>query len=180
MIGFGSKFFVISMLFDKVLLIFIRYGKFLIITFLSLIISSYLYISITYGINTIKIHNLMNRPEIVLKNFWEYLKYYYRNRSNLPLSETFKLISYLFGPYIFLKTFLIFLNFSKFWIAIKIRNTFPTIANFLLRKTTLSTQMKDQIINLAKKPNSDEKNNNPIKNTAEKEENTNKKRNLRY
>lgn len=152
MMGFGgSKFFIISMLFDKVLTILIRYGKFIILTCISLIISSYLYFWITHGAELIKIHNLINRPEIVFKYFWSYLKYYYYNRSRLPLSETLKLAGYLVGPYIFLKILLSLLNFLQFWTAIKIRNKFPTISNFLLRKTNLTTQMKDKIINFSKK-----------------------------
>jgi hypothetical protein len=79
------------------------------------------------------------------------LKYYYHNRSKLPLSETLKVAGYLVGPYFFLKLILIILNFSKFWIAIKMRNKFPTFSNFLLRRTVLSPQMKDKIIDFSKK-----------------------------
>jgi hypothetical protein len=152
MIGFGgSKFFIFSMLFDKVLTIFIRYGKFIILTCISLVISSYIYFTITHGTELIKVHNLINRPELVFKYFWSYLKYYYHNRSKLPLSETLKVAGYLVGPYFFLKLILIILNFSKFWIAIKMRNKFPTFSNFLLRRTVLSPQMKDKIIDFSKK-----------------------------
>ena len=151
MIGFGgSKFFIISMLFDKVLMILLRYGKFIILACISFILSSYIYFSITHGANLIKTHNLINRPEIVFRYFWGYLKHYYYHRSKLPLSETLKILLYLCGPYLSLKFLLVILNFSKFWIAIKIRNKFPTLSNFLLRRTVLSTQMKDKIIDLSK------------------------------
>ncbi len=152
MMGFGgSKFFIFSMLFDKVLMVFLRYGKFILLACISIFLSSYLYFGMNYGTHLIKIHNLINRPEVVFKYFWGYLKYYYYNRSNLPISETGKLIGYIVAPYLFLKFILLILNFSKFWIAISLRNKYPIISNFLLRRTALSEGMKEKIISTAKK-----------------------------
>ena len=152
MIGFGgSKFFIFSMLFDKVLMIFLRYGKFILFACISIFLSSYLYFGMNYGTHLIKIHNLINRPEVVFKYFWSYLKYYYHNRSELPISETAKLIGYIVAPYIFLKLILLISNFSKFWIAMSLKNKYPIISNFLLRRTILSSGMKDKIINVSKK-----------------------------
>lgn len=158
----GSKFLVVSMIFDKVLMVVLRYGKFMLFAAISILISSYIYFYIQYGWQMIKAHNLINRPEIVFKYFWGYLKYYYYNRSKLPISKTFEVACYLAAPYAIFKSLSLAFNFLKFYLATKWETKFPTVSAFLLQKISLSSGIKNKVNKiLCKKPTKAEKGEKP-------------------
>lgn len=133
----GSKFFLFSMIIDKAMMIVLKYGGLILTCFLSFVISSYLYFGYEFHFKSLVEHNLISRPEIVVKYFWNFLKDYYHNREKLPLFVTFKIITLLVLPFISLKLIKIGLQFLLFYLAVKVKDKLPTISKFILRKTHL-------------------------------------------
>jgi hypothetical protein len=141
MLGFGSNFFMISMLVDKAMMIISRYGGLILSLFISFILSSYLYFIVDFGWHSLIEYNLLNRPEIVVKYFWSFLKNYYYQRANLPILVTGKIIFILVVPYLFVKLVKISLHFLIFYIAMKIQHKLPTISQFVLRRTAFANSI---------------------------------------
>ncbi len=143
--GFGGNFFIISMLFDKVMMIISRFGGLILTLLISFILSSYLYFIIEFNFKSLVSYKLISMPEPVIKYFIQYLKNYYHNRAKLPLSETFKILIILVAPYATIKLFKIIFGFLLFALAMKLQNKIPTISSYILRKVNVNSYLASQI-----------------------------------
>ena len=143
--GFGGNFFIISMLFDKVMMIISRFGGLILTLLISFVLSSYLYFIIEFNFKSLVSYKLISMPEPVIKYFIQYLKNYYHNRAKLPLSETFKIFILLVAPYTTIKLFKIILNFLLFVLSMKVQHKIPTISSYILRKVNVNPYLMNQI-----------------------------------
>ena len=128
-------------------MILARYGGLIIMLLVSFVASSYLHFVITFNFRSLIEYNLFNRPELVIKYFWGYLREYYNNRAGLPISATLKVILLLSLPFLSLKLIKAGFQFSIFYFAMKIQYRLPTISKFILRKTIFSSNTMDPGIN---------------------------------
>jgi hypothetical protein len=145
--GFGNYFFVISMLFDKVMMIISRFGGLILTLFISFILSAYLYFLIEFNFESLINYKLLSRPEPVVKYFIAYLKHYYYNRATLPMSATFKIFFVLVTPYATIKLLKVAFSFFLFVFAMKLQHRIPTISSYILRKVNVNPYLMNQISN---------------------------------